>query len=265
MPIITRKTFIYTVQQGDTVYSIAQRYWSSVQEILRINYLLPPATDPGLIYPGNVLIVPDFSTLGRVIYIVNSGERLNQIAFRLSAPLELLSGINIIPNPNVIHFNQYLSAPAFIYEVELGESLAGIANRHGISIVNIIRANQGRPGFSIDVIWPGYQLILPMPTSRNIFVWSPLPGTKIVSGQRITGQARAFEATVLFQLRDINGVTVSEERFTTADEGAPAYGNFSSTIPFDRNPTTTRGELLVYTRSAHDGSIQDLVRIAIYL
>ncbi|MBY0096112.1 LysM peptidoglycan-binding domain-containing protein [Mesobacillus maritimus] len=48
MPIITRKTFIYTVQQGDTVYSIAQRYQSSVQEILRINYLFPPVTDVGL-------------------------------------------------------------------------------------------------------------------------------------------------------------------------------------------------------------------------
>lgn len=48
VPIITRKTFIYTVQQGDTVYSIAQRYQSSVQEILRINYLFPPVTDVGL-------------------------------------------------------------------------------------------------------------------------------------------------------------------------------------------------------------------------
>ncbi|WP_404333162.1 LysM peptidoglycan-binding domain-containing protein [Mesobacillus maritimus] len=33
-----RKTYIYTVRPGDTVYSIAQRYRSSVQEILRINY-----------------------------------------------------------------------------------------------------------------------------------------------------------------------------------------------------------------------------------
>ncbi|MGM0901051.1 MAG: Gmad2 immunoglobulin-like domain-containing protein [Bacillota bacterium] len=58
--------------------------------------------------------------------------------------------------------------------------------------------------------------------------------------------------------------SVSNERFTTADAGAPAYGNFSSTIPFDRNPTTTRGELWVYTRSANDGSIQDLIRTRVY-
>jgi LysM repeat protein len=259
-----RKTYIYTVRSGDNVYSIAQRYQSSVQEILRINYLLPPVTDTGMIYPGNVLIVPDLSTSGRVSYIVNWGERLNQIAFRFSTPLELLSGMNSISNPNVINPNQQIRVPAFIYEVELGDTLARIANRFGVSIGNLIRANQGRPGFSVDVIWPGYQLILPLPTTRNIVVWNPLPGTRIVNGQRITGQARAFEATILHQLRDMNGVIVSNERFTTAAAGAPAYGNFSSTIPFDRTPTTTSGELWVYTRSSNDGSIQDLVKTTVY-
>lgn len=264
MPVIMRKTYIYTVRSGDTVYSIAQRYRSSVQEILRINYLIPPVTDAGLIYPGYVLIVPDLSTAGRVSYIVNWGEVLNQVAFRFSTPLELLLGINSIANPNVINPNQQISVPAFIYEVELGDTLASIANRLGLSLVNLIKANQGRPGFSVDLIWPGYQLILPLPTIGNIVVWNPLPGTRVVNGQRITGQARVFEATVLHQLLDMNGVIVSNERYTTADAGAPAYGNFSSTVPFDRTPTTTRGELWVYTRSANDGSIQDLIRTAVY-
>ncbi|WP_404328117.1 LysM peptidoglycan-binding domain-containing protein [Mesobacillus maritimus] len=264
MPIIMRKTYIYTVRPGETVYSIAQRYRSSVQEILRINYLIPPVSDHGLIYPGNVLIVPDLSTAGRVSYIVNWGEVFNKIAFRFSTPLELLSGINSIANPNVINPNQQINVPAFIYEIELGDTLAGIANRFDLSLVNLIRANQGRPGFSVDVIWPGYQLVLPLPTTRNIVVWNPLPGTRVVNGQRITGQARAFEATILHQLRDMNGVIVSNERFTSADAGAPAYGNFYSSIPFDRFPTTSRGELWVYTRSANDGSIQDLIRTVVY-
>ena len=47
----------------------------------------------------------------------------------------------------------------------------------------------------------------------------------MVNNQQIEGQARAFEANVLHQLRDTNGVIVSNERFTTADKGAPAYGN----------------------------------------
>lgn len=86
----------------------------------------------------------------------------------------------------------------------------------------------------------------------------------MVNGQRIEGQARAFEANVLHQLRDTNGVIVSNERFTTADEGTPEYGNFTSILPFDRTSTSNTGELWVYTRSAKDGSIQDLVKTKVY-
>ena len=145
-----------------------------------------------------------------------------------------------------------------------GDTLSAISRRFGISLSSITRANQGRPGYQEDVIWPEFHLILPLPTSRNIVVWTPLPGTRVVNGQRIEGQARAFEANVLHQLRDTNGVIVSNERFTTADIGAPEYGNFISTLPFDRTPTSNTGELWVYTRSAKDGSIQDLVRTKVY-
>ncbi|WP_338448158.1 LysM peptidoglycan-binding domain-containing protein [Niallia oryzisoli] len=264
MPIITRKNYLYTVRPGDTLYSIAQKYRSSVQEILRINHLFPPVTDPGLIFPGNLLAVPDLTTTGKVSYIVNPGDSIHSIAYKFRTFVDLVAGINNIENPNIIYSGQSLIIPAFIYEIQMGDSLFSISRRFGIPLQNIISANQGRPGFQPDVIWAGYQLILPQNTSRNIFVWNPLPGTKVTSGQSVEGQARAFEANVLHQLRDDNGVIVSNERFTTADIGAPAYGTFSSTVPFDRNPSSNTGELWVYTRSAKDGSIQDLVKTTVY-
>lgn len=264
MPIIFRKTYIYTAKQGDTLYSIARRNNSSVQEILKINHLFPPVTDPGLIYPGNLLLVPDQTKSGKTSYIIPFGDNINRIAYRFSTYSELLSGMNRVVNPNLIYPNQQLAIPAFIYEIQMNDTLATIAQRFSVPIVRIITANQGRPGFQPDLIWPGYHLIIPLPTSRNIIVWTPLPGARIKSGQAIDGQARAFEATVLHQVRDDNGVVVSNERFTTANEGAPAYGSFTSTLPFDRNPTTRVGEVWVYTRSGNDGSIQDLVRIFVH-
>lgn len=86
---------------------------------------------------------------------------------------------------------------------------------------NITKANQGRLGYQEDTIWPEFYLTLPLPTSRNIVAWTPLPGTRVMNGQRIEGQARAFEANLEHQLRDANGIVISKERFTTADEGAP--------------------------------------------
>ncbi|WP_139488769.1 LysM peptidoglycan-binding domain-containing protein [Brevibacillus dissolubilis] len=260
MPIVLRKSSIYTVRQGDTLYSIAQRFNSSAEEILRVNHLYPPVTDPGLIFPGDVLVVPTLLQTGRVSYIVASGDTLFRIALRFGASPDLVAGINQIENPNLINPAQPLTVPAFIYEIQEGDSLAAVSRRFGIPPARISEANEGRPGFQGDVIWPGYHVILPLPTSRNIVVWTPLPGTRVGRGQRIEGQARAFEANVLHQLRDANGVVVSNERFTTADIGAPAYG----TLPFDRTPTANTGELWVYTRSAKDGSIQDLVRTTVY-
>lgn len=263
MTIITKKEFIYTIRKGDTLTSIAKRFGSSGDAIAQANHLMPPVTDPNLIFPGNVLVVPSLSVSGKASYVVKSGDTVSGIALRFSTFTDLVSGINNLTNPNLIIPDQQLLVPVFIYEIKLGDTLSAISSRFGIPLSRIIKANQGRPGFQKDLIWPKFHLIIPLPTSKNIVVWTPLPGTKIASGQRVKGQARAFEAALNHELRDANGVIVSNEGFITADAGAPVYGNFSSTLPFDRKPTSTTGELHVFTRSAKDGSIQDLVKIKV--
>jgi LysM repeat protein len=264
LPVVFKKGYIYTVREGDTLYSIARILGSSVEAIERANHLFDPITDPGLIFPGNVLVVPSLSETGKVTYIVKSGDTVSGIASRFSTFIDLVSGANNLENPNLISVNQRLIVPVIIYEIQSGDTLSSISRRFGISLSNIKKANQGRPGSQGDLIWPEFHLILPLPTSLNIVVWSPLPGTTVVNNQRIEGQARAFEANVLHQLRDANGTIVSRERSTTANEGAPEYGKFTSTLPFDRSPTSNTGELWVYTRSAKDGSIQDLVKTTVY-
>jgi LysM repeat protein len=264
LAIVFKKNYIYTVRAGDTLYSIARRFGSTIEAIERANHLFEPVTDPGLIFPGDVLVVPSLLETGKVTYIVKSGDTVSGIASRISTFSDLVSGINNLENPNLIFINQRLIVPVFIYKIQSGDTLSGISRRFGISLSNITKVNQGRPGYQESVIWPEFHLILPLPTSLNIVVWTPLPGTRVGNRQRIEGQARAFEANVLHQLRDTNGAIVSNERFTTADEGAPEYGNFNSTLPFDRTPTSNTGELWVYTRSAKDGSIQDLVKIKVY-
>ncbi|HEY4550451.1 MAG TPA: LysM peptidoglycan-binding domain-containing protein [Bacillus sp. (in: firmicutes)] len=252
------------MRKGDTLYLIAQRYKSSPEAILRANRLFEPVTDRGTIYIGNVLVVPSLLETGKVSYIVKPGDTLNQIASKFSTSIDLISGINRIENPNTIFPDQQLIAPLFIYQIQPNDTLSSISRKFGISLLSITKANRGRPGFQEDVIWPEFHLILPLPTSRNSVLWNPLPGSRVFTRQRLEGQARAFEANVLHQLRDANGVIVSNKRFTTADEGAPAYGNFNSSLPFDRSPTSNTGEIWVYTRSAKDGSIQDLVRTKVY-
>ncbi len=53
-PYITGKVVPYTVKAGDTLYSIAAAYHTTVSDILTLN----PRADPNRIYPGEVLYIP---------------------------------------------------------------------------------------------------------------------------------------------------------------------------------------------------------------
>ncbi|MBP1991127.1 LysM peptidoglycan-binding domain-containing protein [Paenibacillus eucommiae] len=266
MAVVHETHVIYKVQSGDTLYSIAARFGSTENALRQANAIYPPITDVNLIYPGWTLAVPTPSILpNRTIYIVAQGDTLYSIAYRFAAHPDLLIGINKrIQNPNLIFPGQSLWVPAFMYEVVQGDTLTRISQHLGVPINTILVANQSRPGLSGDLIYPGYRLIIPLPSSRNIVVTRPFPGDTVCSGQQVEGFARVFEANVMMQLVDANNEIISNERFTTATEGAPAYGYFSAALPFDKSPTARSGELWVYDRSAKDGSITDLVQVQVY-
>lgn len=267
MPFMQGVHYIYTVKPGDTLFSIANRFGSTVQLITQTNALYPPVTDPDLIYPGQILVISE-TGLGQrtaVSYIVNPGDSLYAISLRYSATPDLLVGMNpLITNPNLIYAGIPLNVPTLLYDVESGESLFRISRRIGVPLKDIIQANQGRPGFSPDLLYQGYRLIIPLPSSANILVLTPHPGSFIEPGQALDGIARAFEAVIHYQIMDDNGVVVTRERTVMTSEGAPSFGLYSTTLVFDRLPTAASGELWVYARSARDGRIIDLVQVKVY-
>lgn len=53
IPLSPPEAIIYTVKPGDTLYLIARRYGTFVDNLIRFNYLTPPYT----IYPGQQLVV----------------------------------------------------------------------------------------------------------------------------------------------------------------------------------------------------------------
>lgn len=256
---------IHTVMPGETVYSLAVRFESDVDAIVRANGIYPPFTDPYIIYPGDVLVVPrQFVDPTETLYVIQPGDSLGRLSQRFSTEWELLAGINrTVQNPNFIFPNQQLRIPSFIYDVELSDSFYSISEKTGVPVDEILLANTFRTSISSDLIYEGMKLIIPIPTSRNIVVFEPLPSSIIRENSPINGYARAFEANVLFRLIDTNGTVVQEETFTTADYAGPNYGRFRDTLAFDNPPTTSEGELQVYTRSAKDGSIEDLVQIKV--
>jgi len=211
MPISPGTYAVYTVRPGDSPYSIANQFGSSLADLERANALYPPVTDPGLIFPGQKLVVrvPGTSQESTVLHQVTEGDTLFRLAERYSAGVDMLAALNRLEQPDILR--------------------------------------------------------VALPSSTNIVVFRPLPGSRIAAGTPLAGSARAFEANVLYRVRDDAGRIVARERAVTAAEGAPAFGAFSAPIAFDAAPGTPAGAIQVYTRSARDGSIQDLVEVPVLL
>jgi LysM repeat protein len=256
---------MYTVRPGDTLYSINNQFASSLETTIDINMLKPPFTEPDRIYPGQKLLIrlPGMAEESSLIHQVAAGDTMYRIAERYSVGLDMLASLNNMERPDILQVARLLYIPAFIYEVEPGDSLYRIARRYGTPMSDIVRANQGRPFFSPDLLLPGYRLVIPRPSSTNIVVFEPLPGSRVVAGTVLRGAARAFEATVLYQIVDAEGNVVTRETHFTTAAGAPVFGSFNVPLRLESAPATSTGTLMVYTRSARDGSIQDLVEVAV--
>ncbi|MDR6885198.1 LysM peptidoglycan-binding domain-containing protein [Bacillus sp. 3255] len=265
MPISSGTHLLYTVRPGDTLYTIAEQLGTNIQSLIQINALYPSVADPNRIFPGQVLVVrlPGMAEQSSALYQVQQGDTLFRIAERFSVSVDMLAALNQIQHPDILRVAQLLYIAAFVYEVEQGDSLYEISRRFGTPMSELIRANRNRQGLSPDVIYPGFRLVIPLPSSTNIVVSEPLPGTRIAPGQHLMGSARAFEATINYQIRDATGRYITAERTATTAEGAPAFGVFDVPLQFDQSPTTNNGTLMVYTRSARDGSIQDLVEVPV--
>lgn len=166
-------TFVYIVQPGDTMFTIARRFGVSLDTLIAINPQIP---DPSRIFPGQTICIPETSTPGpcppnSTVYIVKPGDTMFLIARRFGISLEALVNANPqIPNPNNIKPGQTICVPkeppapqcppgSTRYTVKPGDTMFLIAQRFGISLNALIRAN---PQVSDpNRIFPGQILCIP--------------------------------------------------------------------------------------------------------
>ena len=171
--------FIYTVQQGDTLWLISRKFSLSLDALIAAN---PQIKNPDLIFPGQRICVP-FPPPPKCpegfIYTVKEGDTLWFISRKFSLSLDALIAANPqIKNPDLIFPGQKICIPkkkpkppelppppecpeGFIYTVQQGDTLFSIAGKFGIELDALIEANPQIE--DPDEIFPGQEICVPFP------------------------------------------------------------------------------------------------------
>ena len=107
MPTPYFGTLSYTVAPGDSLYSIAHTYNSTVSNILRFNKI----SNPNLIFPGQKIVIP-LSPPEAIIYSVKPGDTVYRIAKKYGTSVENLIRFNYLAPPFLIYPGQQLVVTA---------------------------------------------------------------------------------------------------------------------------------------------------------
>lgn len=140
---------LYVVKKGDSLWSIAQKFGITVEELKKANKL----TSTNL-QVGQVLVIPSLSPPNNnyISYTVQAGDTLYQIATKYNTSVQSIIDFNNLKS-TVLTIGQVLKIPTneevplppendvIIYVVKKGDSLWSIAKSYDVTVDDIINAN----------------------------------------------------------------------------------------------------------------------------
>jgi len=169
---------IHVVAWGETLFSIARRYGTSVEAISAANGI----ADPTHIYAGQQLTIPTANVPtapaeAEATHVVQPGENLYRIALRYGTTVNALAALNGIYNSDHVVAGQTLiipgspTAPSVAYQpehastthtIQPNETLTLISHRYNVSLWTLIQVNNiANPALII----PGQILVIPQADS----------------------------------------------------------------------------------------------------
>ena len=147
----------YVVKKGDTLYSIARKYNTSVDNLKSINNI---TTDSLAI--GQIIKLPSTNNVASDTYIVKKGDSLYSIARSYNTSVDKLKEINNLTS-NALAIGQVLKIPSSnessneVYTVKKGDSLYSIAREYGTTVDAIKKLNN----ITSNTLSIGQKLLLP--------------------------------------------------------------------------------------------------------
>lgn len=201
IPSLPESGNYYVVQNGDSLWKIANKYGITVNELKSLNGL----TSNNLTV-GQILEVPGSSSSASGTYTVKSGDSLWKIANEYGLTVAELKSLNGLTSDN-LSIGQVLkvsnssgssNSSSNTYTVKSGDSLWKIANGYGVTVNELKSLND----LTSDILSIGQVLKIPSSSSSN----SSGSTYTVKAGDSLWNIANKYGITV-DELKNLNNLT----------------------------------------------------------
>ena len=201
----------YTVRRGDTLYSIANKFGTTVDAIKRLNNLTSNTLTIGQTLLISEETLPEVST-----YIVEKGDTLYGIANKFGTTVDIIKRLNnltvntllpgqqiLVPATDQIPVEEEptippIEQPYIIYTVQKGDSLWKISQRYKVP-VNDITAFNNLSNINLKI---GYELRIPITNMKTEVTYT------VKRGDTLWSIAKDFEVSV-DDIKNVNNLTTN--------------------------------------------------------
>ena len=186
----------YIIQSGDSLYSIAQRFNTTVETLIAANSL----SGDDRIIAGHVLLVPAADETQVDSYEVQPGDSLYSISRRFNTTVSVLQGLNELGDSSQIVAGETIAVPAMdesryeFYVVAAEDSLSSIAERFQTDVSELRSLNDIADEHDLT---EGQTILVPRIDDARFAVHV------VQSGDTLFDISRLYNTTIA-QLRSLN-------------------------------------------------------------